>query len=277
MRKSKIHLSVFKLSLCLIGAVAASPEAGSEEVLSKTVANRSFIAISRIGSMTGGSSARSCVYYLDGSGFMQWTEEETDGALHGLRTGQGSTRPLLQAFPLPAPAGTPQKDRSLPQTTEHYSPKLAITSLSARGGYRSDFFEAAAVPRKIHVFVERVEAAIQDRPLTDSEPGLYARARRQLDFDPDIETLKAALTLRQLESIPPLSDLIAREMALIRIGPPGQPASLAKDLALSPGRALRVKVGALVYILQAYEFLGPEGTGRAPCQGAAPSPKKGME
>jgi hypothetical protein len=238
----------------------------------------SFVFVAEIGGMVGGSAARSCTVYLADSGLLQKSDEEADGTLHSLRSGQGDAQILLRELPLAVPAPGPSPEKGPPRPLpEYYSPKLAITWLAARGGYRSASFEAAAAPSRIAAFARRARSAIQAGDLPAASPGLYARARRQLNFDPEIESLRATISTRQLGSLPLLSGLIAREMALVRLGPPGVPASLTKDLQISPGRALRIKVGNLVYLVQAYEFRGPEGAGRASCPDLAPLPVKGNE
>ena len=268
------------LEVVLLGVAAACLAQGKEHAMPKPRGELaqagSFVFVAEIGGMVGGSAARSCTAYLADSGLLQEADEETDGTLHDLRSGQGNARTLLRKLPLVVPGHPAGKNQRQP-LPEYYSPKLAITWLTARGGYRFVSFEAAAAPPEIADFARRAKSAVRAGDLRSAPPGLYARARRQLNFDPEIESLRATVSTRQLGSLPLLSELIAREMALIRLGPPGAPASLAKDLRISPGRALRIKVGNLVYIVQAYEFRGPDEAGRAPCRNPAPLHVKGEE
>jgi len=221
--------------------------------------------------MVGGSSARSCTAYVADSGLLQASDEETDGTLHDLRSGRGDARALLRELPLQLPS-RPAGQRPPPPVPEYYSPKLAITWLAGSGGYRSAVFETSDVPRKIADFAGRVKSAVRKGDLPRASPGLYARARRQLDFDPEIESPHATLSSREVSSLPLLSDLIAREMSLVRLGPPGLPAALTKDLQISPGRAFRIRVGNLVYLIQAYELKGSEKAEREPCMASAQLP-----
>lgn len=223
-------------------------------------AGRSFLAVARVGSMAGGSTARSCTIYLNDAGRMQMADEETDGALHGLAEGSGETGPLLREMVLEGPAppvSTPAQP--LPPPTELYAARLAVTSLSARGHYRADSYESSTAPPKVVDLIRRIESDVRAHHLPAVPAGLYGRARRQLNFDPEIEKLHATFSPGQLGSLPMLSSLILQEMSLVRLGPPGEPGLLAKDLRIVPGRAVRVKIGDLVYVIQAYELRGQEG------------------
>jgi hypothetical protein len=232
---------------------------------------QSFLFVARIGSMVGGGSARSCAFYLGKSGLLQMDDEETDGTLHALSEGQGGAGSLLEegAKAQPAPAGSPAA-KARPPLSEYYGAKIAVTSLSAGGRYRADSYEAAAAPAQITDLVQRVEAEVHARHLPAAPAGLYARARRVVHFVPEIEPLHATVSPGQLGSLPKLAELITKEMSLVRLGLPGEPGALAKDLSIRPGRAVRVKVGDLVYLLQAYDYRGPQSGTAEPC--ANPSP-----
>lgn len=221
--------------------------------------------------MVGGGSARSCAFYLGKSGLLQMDDEETDGTLHALSEGQGGAGSLLEegAKAQPAPAGSPAA-KARPPLSEYYGAKIAVTSLSAGGRYRADSYEAAAAPAQITDLVQRVEAEVHARHLPAAPAGLYARARRVVHFVPEIEPLHATVSPGQLGSLPKLAELITKEMSLVRLGLPGEPGALAKDLSIRPGRAVRVKVGDLVYLLQAYDYRGPQSGTAEPC--ANPSP-----
>jgi hypothetical protein len=230
---------------------------------------RSFLSIARIGSMVGGSTARSCTWYLDDAGLMQWADEETSGTLHALAEGHGDTRSLLRQMAQESPELAPQAPSPAPPA-EYYPAKIALTSLSPNGHYRAESYVATAVPQGVMDWVRAVESEVRARHFPVAPTGLYGRARRQINFDPDIEQLHATLTVAQLNSLPLLSALITREMSLVHLGSPGEPGLLAKDLQVLPGRSVRVKVGELVYLIQAYDFRGLQGREEEPCPSPPP-------
>ena len=264
-------LRLTRSGLLIGAAVALAPEGGTA-MFKPGEPVRSFISVAEIGPLVAGSTARSCVYSLDDTGFLQVADEETNGVLHALRSGQGDTRSLLRGIPEKA---SPER-LPLQPPTEYYPARIVLTAVAGKGEYRSDSFEAGSAPPEIGNFVRRVKSEVSSAPLQDAVPGLYGRARRQPDFDPEIESLLATFSNRQMASLPQLSALIAKEMSWVRLGSAGQPAALAQGISIDSGRALRIKVGEIVYLIQAYEFRIPEGKVRGSCSGVAPnSTRKG--
>jgi hypothetical protein len=252
----------FGICLFLAAALALGSGRAMSEGRKKPAAGatRSFLFVARIGSMVGGSTARSCTIYLNDAGLIQRADEETGGILHGLAEGAGDMSSFLREATeetSPPPAAPPAN----PPPIEHYAARIAITSLSPSGKYRADSYEVPATPPKIAALTRRVETDVRAHSLRAAPAGLYGRARRQLNFDPEIEKLHATFPADQLGSLPLLSSLVTQEMSLVRLGPSGEPGLLTKDLQIVPGRAVRVKVGDLVYVIQAYDFRGPEGRG----------------
>jgi len=203
--------------------------------------------------MVGGATARSCTVYLNDAGLGQSADEETDGTLHSLAEGSGATSPLLSELSRQATAREPPPEGPLP-LREFYAARLVMTSLAEGGQYRVDSYESPAIPSGIADRALRIETSVRSFPLKAALPGLYGRARRQLNFEPGIDKLHATFTDDQLRALPVLSGLITKEMSLVRLGSSGEPGLLTKELTVTPRRAVRVKVGDLVYVIQAYEL-----------------------
>lgn len=220
-----------------------------------------FLFLSKAGALVAGGTARSCSYYLGGSGLAQAAEEETDGTLRDLREGKigadpffrGLSRSLLSAHP--ERPGEPTR----PVVQEYYGPRWTAIWLSSDGGYVAEGFDAPAVPPGVADLAHRVKTDFRKAGLSASPAGLYARARRLPDFDPGIESLHATVSASDLGAHPQLAGIVAREMALVRLGPPGMPVTLTGAVQAVPGRAVRIRVGGLTYLIQTYNFAGPSG------------------
>jgi hypothetical protein len=217
-----------------------------------------FLFLTKVGALVAGGTVRSCSYYLGGSGVAQVADEETDGTLHGLREGKAGTDRLLRRLSRDLLAARPRREGkpSEPMVTEYYGPRLTAIWLSPAHGYLAEGFDAPAVPPGLANLVHRVETDLRAADLPSSPAGLYARARRLPDFDPSIESLHATVSPSDLGMHPLLAELVAREMALVRLGPSGKPAVLTGAVQAAPGRAVRIQVGDLTYLVQAYDLAG---------------------
>lgn len=235
--------------------VAPSPE-GSKPV---PPTGRSFLAVAQVGSMVGGSAARACTIYLNDAGLVQMADEEAGGILHSLAEGTGDTAGFLREMSQETLAHQTAAPGNL-QISEHWAARFAVTSLSPDGQYRAESYESSAVPPNIAELIRRLESKVRADHLPAAPAGLYGRARRQLNFDPEIEKLHATFAADQLSALPLLASLVTKEMSLVRLGASGNSAFLAKDLKIVPGRAARVKIGDLVYVIEAYELREPEGS-----------------
>lgn len=209
--------------------------------------------------MVGGSAARACTIYLNDAGFVQIADEEAGGTLHRLVEGTGETAAFLREMSREA---LPHKDVSpgRQELSEHWAARLVVTSLSAGGQYRAESYESPAIPPNLAGLIQRIEEKVRAGHFPPAPAGLYGRARRQLNFDPEIEKLHGTFTTDQLSASPVLASLITREMSLVRLGASGSPAFLAKHLKIAPGRAVRVKAGEAVYVIEAYELHAQEGS-----------------
>lgn len=226
-----------------------------------------FLFLMKAGALVAGGTARSCSYYLGGSGLAQVADEETDGTLHGLREGKIGTDHLLRRLSrdLLAARPRPQGEPPGPRVTEYYGPRLTAVWLTPAHGYVAEGFDAPAAPPALADLVRRVETDLRKADLPPSPTGLYARARRLPDFDPGIESLHATVSPSGLGTHPLLAELVAREMALVRLGPPGKPAVLTGAVQAAPGRAVRIRVGDLTYLVQAYNLASPSAKAGESC------------
>ena len=222
----------------------------------RTDVPKSFLFVATISAMVAGSTARSCTFYAADNGVVQTADERADGVLHALAEGDLAQVDWIAAETRQLLALRDDRPEHAGQLSEHYAAKLNLVALASPSRYRALSFDLALAPPQLKALTTRIESDLRSRPLTAAPVGLFARARRQLDFDPEVETLHATLSVEQLDSLRSLSELIAKETFLVRLGPLGKPGMLTANLRVQPGRATRVRAAGLVYLIQAYELRG---------------------
>ncbi len=233
----------------------AAPNGEEDTAISATP----FVFVSLVGAKVGGRPASSESFYVGRDGLVQVSEESTDGVLHRLRQGQLDTESFFDGLSQVVPSdsadavdGSAESD----ELPEFFPPAVVLAYAAPSGEFLMTEYRQDHLPERVASFVAQVTALGEQPDLVDAEPGLYARAQRHLVFDPSIETPDLVLDEEEAANAAPLSTMLRRETAFIRLGAVDEEVVLAGSISLLPDRSVQVQVGQIVYLVMAYVNLG---------------------
>lgn len=218
-----------------------------------------FAYVSKIGGMVGGFSATSNSQYINSSGLVQVSKEETNGILHMLRFGHIDTSAFFNDLakkykPLLPKKKPPMHDKAL-ELSEYYAPQTLVCYLvSAKDNVACHYYGKDEITDAIRDFMNKMEKIIDKSELSMAKAGLYVRAQRipktELSFTtPDIK-------LQDLTDNQILSSILENEMALVRIDEETAKAELADKITLLPDKPIYIQIGDRLYLLITYRYKG---------------------
>lgn len=213
-----------------------------------------FVFVSLVEAKVGGRPASSESYYVGHDGLVQVSEESTDGVVHRLRHGQMDTEPFFENLSQlhSTDSAEPGDNSAEPDELPEFFPPTVVLAYAAPSGEFLTFeYQQDQPPQPAASLVARITALGERQGLVDAEPGLFARARRQSAFDPNIETPDLVLD-EEAATKDPVSTMLRRETAFIRLGAADDEVVLAESVSLLPDRSVQVQVGQIVYLLMAY-------------------------
>ncbi len=216
-----------------------------------------FIFLSLLGPHTGGFPALSRTFYIGQDGYLQVSEESSDGILRRLRQGLIDTTTFYearrQADAARKPDDAQESTLAHNELTDYFPPKVVLVYTTASGGYFARSYERARLPKPVYSLMRQV-IALQDRPeFTDADPGIYVRAQRLEKFDPRIQTLDLVVDMEEAAHSVDFSNAIGREMAFTPVDLKDGVARFFGRVPLRREDPLHMQIGAMVYRILVYQ------------------------
>lgn len=220
-----------------------------------------FAYVSKIGGMVGGFTATSNSQYINSSGLVQVSKEETNGVLHMLKIGHADTRAffddLARDCKLLLPKRKSAERDQAHELSEYYPPKtLVCYSVPSQGNVICNSYGINETTDALKNFVNKAEKIIIQSALALAEAGLYARAQRIPEADLNFITPDVKLEHSDIAANKRLVSILKNEMALIRIGEEAATVVLANKITLLPDKPIYIQIGKRVYLLITYRYKG---------------------
>jgi hypothetical protein len=228
----------------------------SDEISDKAV---QFVFISEIGAMVGGSSAVSNSKYISESGLVQVSKEETNGVLHTLMTGLTDTSVFFENIGKGSNAcpqmESPNTAKESGNVTEYYPPTTYIAySFFSGSNEVCEYIGEVSNSDLVKNFVDQVSDLVAGTKLSPDSPGLYVRTSRNPTSNLNLIAFDLQLKRSDLPSFVKLNQMIANEMAMIRVREKNGRAVIAGDFTIQAGDPVHLIIGKEAYLLFPFRY-----------------------
>lgn len=217
-----------------------------------------FVYLSHVSGAVGGYDATAKSQYISDSGLIQISQEKTSGVLQSLQIGnlEGQAH-LRKSLPYSAVFHAKQeakeKEGAL-ELSEYTPPHLLVSLFFPQEGYLIESYLEENLPSRIRELITSVHAFVDRVAVQTAEPGLYVRAQRLPQCDPQITKMDAVLNISSRQVDEKLRRIVSQEMALIKVGREDDRIVLGGAFVIVPKGAVHVQINNRCYRMTAYVY-----------------------